>query len=97
MRIAILIWTISHWATTITTLAQPIEGERTDSTPGALKLRREVAGWIWDRKPTGTEERPHKCPYDPCDTACQPWAMVLSLGISCVCCQSVHKHCYYFD
>ncbi|TLS22068.1 uncharacterized protein PpBr36_09402 [Pyricularia pennisetigena] len=97
MRVAIFLHVILLWAATTTILAQPIKGDNGNSTAGALKLDSEVDGWTREKKPTGTEERPHKCPYDPCDTACEVWAVLISFGLSCLGCQSVHKHCYYWD
>ncbi|TLD07251.1 hypothetical protein PgNI_10369 [Pyricularia grisea] len=96
MRIAIVALLISLWAVTTITLAKPIGDESPDGHV-AMKVQRDVAGWIWDHKPTGTKERPHKCPHNPCITACEIWAVLLSFGISCVSCQSVHSHCFYKD
>ncbi|EHA46397.1 hypothetical protein MGG_18005 [Pyricularia oryzae 70-15] len=72
-------------------LAQPILEETMSSSNNGTSTSHSAVSLDSVEEPP---KKQPKCPVDPCDGACNFWAVLFTWGASCVICGLHHRNCY---
>ncbi|KAI6365432.1 hypothetical protein MCOR25_005360 [Pyricularia grisea] len=84
------VFTFIAWLLVAIALARPTLEGTMSSNNGTLTSLNAVSLISID-EPLKKER---KCPIDPCDGACNFWAVLFTWGASCVVCGIHHRDCY---